>query len=78
MRTLYPEIAVILMSGYDSGEAGRQAAEEMGSVLLNKPFPPSTMLRAVRAGLDAKDAKDAPSDAAEDEEPADGEPPSSD
>jgi signal transduction histidine kinase/CheY-like chemotaxis protein len=49
LRTRYPRLRVIYMSGYRGGSTGGGA----GANLLQKPFDPEELSRAVRASLDA-------------------------
>jgi len=48
-----PDLKVLFMSGYTTEGMTRQGALEQGIVLLQKPFSPSALVRAVRDVLDA-------------------------
>jgi PAS domain S-box-containing protein len=52
LRRSRPKIKTVYMSGY-GGAAATQAALEPDAVLLDKPFSPEALLRAVREKLDA-------------------------
>ncbi len=52
LRETRPSIAVLLVSGDVDADAIRSGAVESGEVLLEKPFGPPELARAVRAALD--------------------------
>jgi CheY-like chemotaxis protein len=52
MRQSRPDLKVVYMSGY-GGAASTQVALAPNAVLLEKPFSPAVLLRAVRETLDA-------------------------
>jgi two-component system cell cycle sensor histidine kinase/response regulator CckA len=54
LRAAHPGVAVLLMSGYVEDDAIRSGAIESGEQLLEKPFGPPELARAVRAALDAR------------------------
>ena len=49
LRELRPDMAVLYMSGY----ADYMVGSDPGPALLQKPFTPEAVARAVRAALDA-------------------------
>jgi GAF domain-containing protein len=49
----YPDTRVLYMSGYSDGMFGAQSAVEPAGSLLQKPFTPQALARAVRNALDA-------------------------
>jgi two-component system cell cycle sensor histidine kinase/response regulator CckA len=49
----YPEMRVLYMSGYSDKMFGAQAAVAPAGTLLQKPFTPEALARAVRSALDA-------------------------
>ncbi|MDY7095447.1 MAG: PAS domain S-box protein [Acidobacteriota bacterium] len=56
LRSRYPHLRVILMSGYsDEALAGRDIDKELADAFLEKPFDISTLLRTVGAVLDRRD-----------------------
>ena len=59
MAATRPDLPAVFCSGYDpaTGDAGTLADE--GRRLLQKPFDPPTLLRAVREALDASPAREA-------------------
>jgi signal transduction histidine kinase/CheY-like chemotaxis protein len=52
LRSLRPEIPILLASGYAASDNVTSLAEEEHLQLLNKPYDPDQVLRAVRAVLD--------------------------
>jgi CheY-like chemotaxis protein len=48
----YPDIKVLLMSGYPGESAFRRCKQEPGLTILQKPFSPSFLARKVRESLD--------------------------
>ena len=53
LALLRPAMRVLYMSGYTEGAISRQGVLREGSVLLEKPFTPDRLARAVREALDA-------------------------
>lgn len=52
VRTLWPGIHVLFMSGYTDGAIAQHGILQDGVVLLEKPFSGAKLLRAVRTALD--------------------------
>ncbi len=52
LETLRPTTKVVYMSGYTDDALGHHGVLEPGIILLEKPFTPESLLRAVRSGLD--------------------------
>ncbi len=48
----YPDIKVLLMSGYPGESVFRQGKLESGLTILQKPFSPAYLARIVRESLD--------------------------
>jgi len=53
MRGLNPELKVIVLSGYTSGDHRKASLRAGAAAFLNKPTPKAELLRTVRAVLDA-------------------------
>ncbi|MCF8041948.1 MAG: response regulator [Desulfarculaceae bacterium] len=53
LRELKPELKVIVLSGYTSGDHRKTALQAGAAAFLNKPTPKAELLRTVRAVLDA-------------------------
>jgi CheY-like chemotaxis protein len=53
LRTIRPEVPVLLMSGYTDDAIVRLGIEESGEAFLPKPFTNEALARKVRAMLDA-------------------------
>lgn len=54
IRTIKPEVAILLTSGYLPGPLGRRELKEVGDGVLQKPFDLQQLLTQVRAALDSK------------------------
>jgi len=52
IHTYYPELPVVLMSGFTTREVGTHSTET--TLLLPKPFTIHTLLQAVREGLERR------------------------
>ena len=52
IRAEYPDITVLLMSGYPGESVFRQGKLESGLTILQKPFSPSYLAQKVRESLD--------------------------
>ena len=53
LRELKPELKLIVLSGYTSGEHRKTSLQAGAAAFLNKPTPKAELLRTVRAVLDA-------------------------
>lgn len=53
LRELSPELKVIVLSGYTSGDQRKSALRAGAAAFLNKPTPKAELLHSVRAVLDA-------------------------
>jgi CheY-like chemotaxis protein len=53
LRARFPQLPVLLMSGYADGAGVQVLREEPGRPFLKKPFTPEALANAVRAALDA-------------------------
>ncbi len=53
LTVMRPETKVQLMTGYSDHLVTRQASQDAGNALLQKPFSPEALLRAVRETLTA-------------------------
>jgi DNA-binding response OmpR family regulator len=54
VRAARPKIGVLLVSGDVDDDAVRAGAVESGEAMLEKPFGPPELARAVRAALDSR------------------------
>ena len=52
VSTIYPEIRILFMSGFDGREISEYETLRSGTKLIPKPFTPRELLLAVRAALD--------------------------
>jgi signal transduction histidine kinase/CheY-like chemotaxis protein len=53
LRARFPQVPLLLMSGYADGAGVQVLLEEPGRPFLKKPFTPEALANAVRAALDA-------------------------
>jgi two-component system cell cycle sensor histidine kinase/response regulator CckA len=53
LRAMFPEMRIILMTGYVEGEIVQRCIEELNAKFLDKPFQPSQLRQAVRDALSA-------------------------
>jgi CheY-like chemotaxis protein len=53
LREMFPEIRIILMTGYVEGEIVQRCVEELNAAFLDKPFQPSQLRQVVRDALTA-------------------------
>ena len=51
LTVIRPETKVQFMTGYSDDVVTRQALQDAGNALLQKPFSPGVLLRAVREAL---------------------------
>jgi hypothetical protein len=57
LRSLRPQLRVLLMSGYARGVVGASAEGDLGPAVLEKPFTRAALLQRVREALAAPTAK---------------------
>ena len=57
MRAKYPDIRIILMTGYVEGEIVQRCLEELNATFLDKPFQPAALRQVVRDALKASPAR---------------------
>ncbi len=57
IRSIKPEVAILLTSGYVPGPLGRRGLAEVSDGLLQKPFDLQQLLSMVRSSLDRKKAE---------------------
>jgi two-component system C4-dicarboxylate transport response regulator DctD len=55
LRAIWPELEVILMSGYPDIDAVNAQDSGVGDTLFAKPFGPTELLDRVRSALDRPD-----------------------
>ena len=60
LRAAHPSVAVVFMSGYSEQAAAAGAFLDPGTPFLQKPFTLDSLLRAVRAAVDAKKGNPCP------------------
>jgi CheY-like chemotaxis protein len=60
VMSVRPDIKVLYLSGYTADVLGRHAAIEPNLMLLEKPFTPEALLRAVRHALEVGQRSDGP------------------
>jgi two-component system, cell cycle sensor histidine kinase and response regulator CckA len=53
LRAMFPEIRIILMTGYVEGEIVQRCVEELHAAFLDKPFQPAQLRQMVRDALNA-------------------------
>lgn len=53
LRERYPDLKVILMTGYVEGEIVQRCITELRATFLDKPFQPATLRRIVKEALAA-------------------------
>jgi two-component system cell cycle sensor histidine kinase/response regulator CckA len=51
LREKYPQIRVVLMTGYVEGEIVQRCVEELNAAFLDKPFQPARLRQVVRDAL---------------------------
>jgi CheY-like chemotaxis protein len=51
VRLEFPNIPVLLMTGYVEGDIVERSVDELRAVFLDKPFQPAVLLRKVREAL---------------------------
>lgn len=54
LRSRYPDMSIMFMSGYTNNALTHSGSMELGSAFLQKPFTPDVLLRRVREALDAR------------------------
>jgi two-component system cell cycle sensor histidine kinase/response regulator CckA len=53
LRELYPDIRIVLMTGYVEGEIVQRSVRELNAAFLDKPFQPAQLREVVRQALSA-------------------------
>jgi CheY-like chemotaxis protein len=59
LRERYPDLKIVLMTGYIEGEIVQRCLSELGAAFLDKPFAPATLRQLVRDTLQLSSATDA-------------------
>ena len=59
LREIYPQIRIVLMTGYVEGEIVQRCVEELKALFLDKPFQPSQLRQIVREALSSPGARTA-------------------
>lgn len=51
LRAQYPDLKMLLMTGYVEGDIVQRSVGELGASFLDKPFQPAVLLRKVRESI---------------------------
>jgi len=54
VKKKWPDIPVIVMSGYDTTETIQEAAEKGSAAFINKPFTPDELINAIQKVLEGE------------------------